>query len=102
MSIDATTIVFAVVAIFVAWRLWSVLGTRTGAERPPMQPPRAARVGGDVVDMPPTPPRRRRRPIAGRASPSRAAPLARGLDAIAAGDPGFDAAAFPRRRARGL
>ena len=40
MTIDATVIVFAVVAVFVAWRLWSVLGTRTGLERPPMEGPR--------------------------------------------------------------
>ncbi len=92
MNIDATTIVFAVVAIFVAWRLWSVLGTRTGAERPPMQA-RAARVGGDVIDMPraapPAPPVDRWKGIA---EPGGA--LARGLDAIAIGDPGFDGQHF--------
>jgi len=37
-NIDVSTIVFAVVAIFVALKLRSVLGTRTGAERPPRDP----------------------------------------------------------------
>ncbi len=88
------TIVFAGVAIFVCWRLWSVLGTRTGAERPPIQAPRPARFGGDVVDVTPAP-----RPAA--PSPDRwkgvAEPggkLAAGLDAIAVGDPAFDAQHF--------
>lgn len=93
MTIDPITIVFAVVAIFVGWRLWSVLGTRTGAERPPMPGPRTARFGGDIVDVTPTPP-----PPAsperwrGVAEPGSA--LARGLDAVAAGDPSFDAQHF--------
>ena len=91
MNIDATTIVFAVVAIFVVWRLWSVLGTRTGSERPPLQA-RATRVGG-VIDMPraaPAPPTADR--WKGIAEPGGA--LARGLDAVAAGDPTFDASHF--------
>ena len=82
-------VVFALIAAFVAWRLYTVLGTRTGTERPPMQP---ARVGGDVIDMrpnPPPPPAERWR---GVAEPGSA--LARGLDAIAASDPGFDPAHF--------
>ena len=37
-NIDVSTIVFAVVAILVVLRLRSVLGTRTGAERPPRDP----------------------------------------------------------------
>ena len=87
------TIVFAVVAIFVVWRLWSVLGTRTGAERPPMQG--ATRAGGEVMrreaDPPPAAPPRRDR-WRGVAEPGSA--LARGLDAVAAGDPSFDAQHF--------
>ncbi len=83
------TIVFAGVAIFVAWRLWSVLGTRTGAE-PPMRAPRG---GGQIIDMkpapPPPPPADRWRGIAEAGTP-----LARGLDAIAASDSSFDAQHF--------
>ena len=89
MTIDPITIVFAVVAIFVAWRLWAVLGSRTGAERPPA--PRPARFGGDVVDVTPNRPAASER-WRGIAAPDSA--LARGLDAVAAGDPTFDAAHF--------
>lgn len=34
---DVTTIVFALLAIFVVWKLRSVLGTRTGTEQPPFE-----------------------------------------------------------------
>ena len=37
-SFDPSIIIFAVLAIFVVWKLRSVLGTRTGAERPPFDP----------------------------------------------------------------
>jgi predicted lipid-binding transport protein (Tim44 family) len=84
------TIVFAVVAIFVVWRLWSVLGTRTGAERPPMQDPRAARVGGDIVDVTPQPPPPSASPDRWRGVAEPGSALARGLDAVAAGDPSFE------------
>src|SRR5947209_9000092 len=92
MNIDATTIVFAIVAIFVVWRLWSVLGTRNGAEPPPMGAAPVGRVGGDVVDFrrPAPPPSSDR--WKGVAEPG--GNLARGLDAIAAGDPGFDPQQF--------
>jgi predicted lipid-binding transport protein (Tim44 family) len=94
-GIDPMMIFFALLAIFVGWRLWSVLGARTGTERPPMDAPRSPRVGGDIIDMPP-----RAAP-----SPSPAAdrwvgvaapgtPLARGLDTVAAGDPSFDPQRF--------
>ena len=33
---DATTLVFAILAVFVVWKLRSVLGTRTGHEQPPI------------------------------------------------------------------
>jgi predicted lipid-binding transport protein (Tim44 family) len=33
---DATTLVFALLAVFVIWKLRSVLGTRTGHEQPPI------------------------------------------------------------------
>jgi predicted lipid-binding transport protein (Tim44 family) len=91
---DPAIIFFAVVAVFVAWKLRSVLGTRTGTERPPA-PGLSRRVGADIVDIrrpnapPPPPPSDRWRDIAPPGSP-----LARGLDAIAAGDPGFDPQAF--------
>jgi predicted lipid-binding transport protein (Tim44 family) len=92
---DPAIIFFAVVAIFVAWKLRSVLGTRTGAERPPFEAPDfARRPSGEVIDMrrpnaPPPPPADRWRDVAPAGSP-----LARGLDAIAAGDPAFEPQPF--------
>ena len=37
-SFDMTTIVFLALAVFVAWKLRSVLGQKTGSERPPVDP----------------------------------------------------------------
>jgi predicted lipid-binding transport protein (Tim44 family) len=89
-GIDPAIIFFAVVAIFVAWKLRSVLGTRTGTERPPFEAPGPSRrVEGNVVGLPPRnagpPPQADR--WANVAPPG--SPLARGLDAIAAGEPSF-------------
>jgi len=39
-SFDMTTIIFALLAIFVVWKLSSVLGMRTGQEKPPRDPAR--------------------------------------------------------------
>lgn len=54
-SFDVTTIIFAALALFVVWKLRSVLGTRTGHERRPDQPPGRARGDsemGKVVRLP--------------------------------------------------
>ena len=93
-GIDPSIIFFAVVAIFVAWKLRSVLGTRTGAERPPLDSPGPSRqMGGNVIDMPRGAP-----PPASVDRWKDVAPaggaLARGFDAIAAGDPSFSPASF--------
>jgi len=45
-SFDMTTIVFAVLAAFVVWKLRSVLGTRNGAEKPPSNPFASRAPGG--------------------------------------------------------
>ena len=42
-SFDPSIVIFAVLAIFVVWKLRSVLGTRTGHERPPFDPFEARR-----------------------------------------------------------
>ena len=42
-SFDPSIIIFAALAIFVVWKLRSVLGTRTGTERPPFDPFEARR-----------------------------------------------------------
>jgi predicted lipid-binding transport protein (Tim44 family) len=102
-SFDVTTIIFAFLAAFVVWKLRSILGTRTGEEKPPRNPfvndatgtPRA-RIGASDAKVIPLP---------GAAAPNASAPpasterwkpyaepgskVAAGLDAIAAADPSF-------------
>ncbi len=110
-SFDISTVVFAILAIFVVWKLRSVLGTRTGNERPPLNPfarrtpadPAAGASGerGTVITLPGAADRAaavaRKEPEAaerwrGFAEPG--SPVGAGLDAVAAGDPGFDPRAF--------
>lgn len=91
---DASTIIFALLAIFVVWKLRSVLGTRVGIERkrdagPPLRPapdisardPAAA----PTVDVAPVPP-------ADIDAPTLAA--SRGLEEIRRVDRTFDAQRF--------
>ncbi|WP_395667019.1 Tim44/TimA family putative adaptor protein [Methylocella sp.] len=106
-----TTIIFALLAAFVVWKLRSVLGARTGAEKPPRNPfvndaqaqardaqARAdGRPDGKVIPLPGAAPA----PQAATAPGERWAPFAEpgskaaaGLDAIAAADPAFDLQGF--------
>jgi predicted lipid-binding transport protein (Tim44 family) len=102
---DTTTILLLVLAVAVLWKLRSVLGQRTGRERPPYDPysaPDAVRKssGEKVVPLPQRasePPR----PAEAAELPDRYAgfaaagsPVARGLDAIAAADRNFDVKQF--------
>lgn len=107
-SLDVSTIVFAALAVFVVWKLRSVLGTRTGEERPPFNP-FARRNGG-----PPAPGQPQAEsgkvvtlPAAGRGTPRPAvdpdrwkgiaepdSPLAADLDRVAAADPSFSGRGF--------
>ncbi|MBV8564360.1 MAG: Tim44 domain-containing protein [Methylobacteriaceae bacterium] len=117
-SLDITTIIFAVLAIIVIWKLRSVLGTRTGAERPrdPFQArtktidgsaekPYPKSDEGNVIRLPgaandPGP------PVAAAGADQAADPdrwkgfaepdskVWAGLDAIRAADPGFQAQSF--------
>lgn len=104
---DVTTVVFLALAVFVIWRLRSVLGQKTGHEQPPVdtfarrerpQPPAAP--GDNVVRLPtgnadrsasaapaPAPDR-----WAGIAPPD--SPLAKGLDEIVRAEPAFDPKVF--------
>ena len=97
--LDASTIIFAVLAIFVIWKLRSVLGTRTGAEKPP-RPGAAFRQSetapsssddGRVVRLPGAADRALAAPPphrwTGFAEPG--SPLAAGLDAIVGAEPSF-------------
>ncbi|MDP4001877.1 Tim44/TimA family putative adaptor protein [Methylobacterium sp. NEAU K] len=105
-SFDVTTIIFLALAVFVIWRLRSVLGQKTGAERSPFKPvdrsrtePQARSEGDNVVRLPgadrvqpapaSTPAPRDWRGIAEPGSE-----VARGLEATVQAEPGFDPRAF--------
>ena len=108
--LDITTIIFALLAVFVVWKLRSVLGTRTGHEKQrdrsfggprTEEAARQSLPGGNVIRLPgapateagataaPKPDADRWRDLV--EPESRAVP---GLDAIAAAEPGFDPRAF--------
>jgi predicted lipid-binding transport protein (Tim44 family) len=109
-SFDITTLIFLGLAVFVIWRLRSVLGQKTGREQPPLDrvtrreppvAPRPAPEGDNVVRLPGAASERpataaQAEPAADRwagvAEPGSA--VARGLDEVARLEPGFDAKAF--------
>ena len=94
---DVSTIIFALLAIFVVWKLRSVLGTRIGIERK-----------RDAAGLRPTPPDVAARDAAAGAAPVEAAPppapapdidaptlaASRGLEEIRRVDRGFDVQRF--------
>jgi predicted lipid-binding transport protein (Tim44 family) len=99
--VDIYTIIFLALAVFIFLRLRSVLGQRTGSERPPYD--RAAPnvlqrdnnvvpMPGSVIDQPPPLPSKEVTPPSDRwkgvAEPGTA--LAQGLDAVIAQDSSFD------------
>src|SRR5437868_4969875 len=103
---DIYTIIFLALAVFIFLRLRSVLGQRTGRERPPYDPysaREAARTStnDNVVTLPPRPSDAAPQPAAdaepvdrwkGIAEPGSAAAV--GLDAVLAQDASFDAKHF--------
>jgi len=105
---DIYTIIFLALAVFIFFRLRSVLGQRTGRERPPYDPYSARdAVRSPANDKIVTLPQRPAEPAVSR--PAEPAPppadrwkdvaesgssVAAGLDAIAAADPSFDAKHF--------
>ncbi len=105
-SLDVTTLIFLALAVFVIWRLRSVLGQKTGHEKPPQDPFRretshaaqgAKRPVDDdnVVRLPGSQPERARTAPdrwKGIAEPD--SPIAKGLDEIVAVEPDFDPRAF--------
>ncbi len=105
---DPTIIIFAVLAIFVLYKLRSVLGTRTGNERPPEAMPRqratdpgapAAPAESNVVRLPGaaiTMPAARPEPVkpADRWGAFASEKAWAGLDSIVAADAGFSPAEF--------
>jgi predicted lipid-binding transport protein (Tim44 family) len=101
-SFDMTTIIFALLAAFVVWKLRSVLGTRSGTEKPPRNPFVTGSPGGFEARRDAA--KRQAIPRPGAAEPAAAAPAKddrwkpyaepgssawTGLDAIAAADPSF-------------
>jgi predicted lipid-binding transport protein (Tim44 family) len=105
---DIYTIIFLALAVFIFLRLRSVLGQRTGRERPPYDPfstRDAVRTPASdkVVQLPTRKPDGAAKPVeAGEEQPANrwlgiaepGSPVAAGLDAIAAADPSFDAQTF--------
>jgi predicted lipid-binding transport protein (Tim44 family) len=104
---DIYTIIFLALAVFIFLRLRSVLGQRTGRERPPYDPysardaVRPATGNEKVVSLPPRNTEAAAKPVVeatpverwkGVAEPGTA--VATGLDAIATADSGFDAKHF--------
>lgn len=101
-DVDIYTIIFLALAVFIFLRLRSVLGQRTGSERPPYDRPapnvvqrtqdNIVPMPGTVIDQPPpappvdpAPPSDRWKDIADAGSS-----VAQGLDAVAAQDSSFD------------
>jgi predicted lipid-binding transport protein (Tim44 family) len=81
-------ILFAMVAAFLVLRLRSVLGRRTGFERPPEAVPAPPAREADVVPLP-TPASAARRGL-----PDQRSPVGQALMRIRSADPAFDPAAF--------
>jgi predicted lipid-binding transport protein (Tim44 family) len=104
---DIYTIIFLALAVFIFLRLRSVLGQRTGRERPPYDPysardaVRPAAANDKVVSLPGRAAESAAKPAEDQAPAERwkdiaepGSAVAIGLDAIAAQDPAFDAAHF--------
>ena len=113
---DIYTIIFLALAVFIFLRLRSVLGQRTGRERPPYDPYSArdavrSPATDKVVTLPPRPAAEAApRPVEAARPPARALEGHRrdrlgsgaGLDAIVGGGTELRRPAFPGRRARRL
>ena len=104
---DIYTIIFLALAVFIFLRLRSVLGQRTGRERPPYDPYSArdavrSPASDKVVTLPQRPAEAAPRPVEAAAPPAErwkdiaenGSTVAAGLDAIVGVDPSFDAKHF--------
>jgi predicted lipid-binding transport protein (Tim44 family) len=100
--VDIYTIIFLALAVFIFLRLRSVLGQRTGSERPPYDRPAARNVGqgtqdnvvpmpGGAIDQAPMAPTADVTPAdRWKGITEAGTPLAQGLDGIVAQDASFD------------
>ena len=100
-SFDIFTLVFIALAVFVAWKLRSVLGTKTGHEQPPgdifQKKPTGAPTGeSNVVRLPGTAANDvgAEQPFRWAGITEPGSPIAAGLDAIAREERDFDAGVF--------
>ena len=105
-SLDATTLIFLALAVFVIWRLRSVLGQKTGTERSPFKPvdrnqtPVARKEGDNVVRLPgadrvaPPPQAAAPEPRDWRGFAEPGSAIAQGLEAVVQVEPAFDPRAF--------
>jgi len=104
---DIYTIIFLALAVFIFLRLRSVLGQRTGRERPPYDPYSTrdavrSPANDKVVTLPPRPPEAATRQAEPAPPPAdrwkgvaeSGSSIAAGLDAVVAVDPTFDAGHF--------
>ena len=104
---DIYTIIFLALAVFIFLRLRSVLGQRTGRERPPYDPYSArdavrSPASDKIVTLPSKPAEAASRPVEVTPPPAdrwkgladSGSSTAAGLDAIVAADPSFDAKHF--------
>jgi predicted lipid-binding transport protein (Tim44 family) len=102
---DIYTIIFLALAVFIFLRLRSVLGQRTGRERPPYDPYAAREPVGPAAEKVVALPNRTPDTVQTPAAPAEpverwkgiaeaGSPIAAGLDAIAAAAPDFDAQHF--------
>lgn len=86
MQLDPATVIFAFLAIFVLWKLRSVLGERTGYEQPPRQ---GVAPGSAPPESAPAQPDLRWKEFA-----EQGGPVWSGLDDVARAQPNFDPRAF--------
>lgn len=107
-SFDITTLIFIVLAVFVIWRLRSVLGQKTGNEQPPFDPMSRRDAPLRPGNAPAEPDHNVvRLPGANGARPAEASsaerwkdfaepgtPMAQALDGIVRAEPGFNPAEF--------
>jgi predicted lipid-binding transport protein (Tim44 family) len=96
-GMDALNLILLAVAAVVAWRFWTVLGTRTGFEKPPIvlqpKPDKAnAEAKGPVVDGEVLPPEAKGPVWQGYAAAG--SELATGLETVASRSPGFSVESF--------
>jgi predicted lipid-binding transport protein (Tim44 family) len=96
---DSLNILLLAVAAFVVWRLWSVLGTRTGLEKPPIvfQPTSEKTKQADAAkNLEPEVLEPENRPPVWQGHAEEGSPLAQGLEAIAQRMPDFTVSSFTR------